>query len=205
MCYLRRKGTPGSVMELSPVLKVISLKQSLVLDGIKGMVTSGKDPTKLASSLWKAIKGKLKQWRKTSTAERWCKCNWKRGPSPIPIKQQNLATWVMWLQPCGCRFRVKKWERDCEIYLHSSGKQLRSDGMKEVQNQISLRIRVLPWALMDILLNSKPVWMSSVHPHLSRCFSKYSLNSTRKWEWWHLCWVLALNPSVHSCIIKWGR
>jgi hypothetical protein len=42
---LRRKGVLGSVMELNPVLKEIQmLKKTIVLNGIKGVVTSGQDP-----------------------------------------------------------------------------------------------------------------------------------------------------------------
>ena len=46
MYGLRRNRAPESVLELSPVLKVIkSLKQILILDGIKWLVTSGQDLT----------------------------------------------------------------------------------------------------------------------------------------------------------------
>lgn len=46
MYGVRRKGEPGSVMELSPVLKEIkSLKQiKLTKNGMKGVVKSGKTP-----------------------------------------------------------------------------------------------------------------------------------------------------------------
>jgi hypothetical protein len=41
MYSLRRKGALASIIELSPVLKEIkSLKKSLKLNGIKGVVTS---------------------------------------------------------------------------------------------------------------------------------------------------------------------
>jgi len=40
----RRKGEPGSGVELSSVFKGINrLKESLMLNGTKGVVTSGKD------------------------------------------------------------------------------------------------------------------------------------------------------------------
>ena len=49
MYIVRRKGTPGSVIELSPMFKEIkSLKKSLVLNGIKGVMTSGYGFTKLS-------------------------------------------------------------------------------------------------------------------------------------------------------------
>ena len=52
MYISRRKGTPGSVIELSPMFKEIkSLKKSLVLNGIKGVVTSGSGFTKLSVQL----------------------------------------------------------------------------------------------------------------------------------------------------------
>ena len=41
--------------------------------------------------------------------------------------------------------------------------------------------------------------------HVSSCFIKCALNSTRKREWRHLCWVLALSPLVHSCLVKGGQ
>lgn len=42
MYNLRRKGVPGSGMELNPLFKEINrLKKSLVLNGIKGAVISG--------------------------------------------------------------------------------------------------------------------------------------------------------------------
>lgn len=46
MSSVRRKGEPGSVMELSPVLKEIkNLKQiKLTKNGIKGVVKLGKTP-----------------------------------------------------------------------------------------------------------------------------------------------------------------
>jgi hypothetical protein len=45
---LRRKGAPGDGMELSPVFEEIYiLKKNLILKGIKGMVTTGQDPTQL--------------------------------------------------------------------------------------------------------------------------------------------------------------
>ena len=49
MYSLRRKGAPGRVMELSPVLKEIkSLKKTPMLNGIKGVVISEQDPTQLS-------------------------------------------------------------------------------------------------------------------------------------------------------------
>jgi hypothetical protein len=54
MCSSRRKGAPGSGMELSPVFKETNrLKKSLMLKGIKGMVRSGKDHTELSRQLVK--------------------------------------------------------------------------------------------------------------------------------------------------------
>ena len=57
MCSSRRKGAPGSRMKLSPVFKEIKrLKQSLVLNGIKGVVTSPlsvEDHTELSFQLVK--------------------------------------------------------------------------------------------------------------------------------------------------------
>ena len=46
MYNLRRKGAPGSGIELTPVFKETNrLKKSLMLNGINGVVTSGKDPS----------------------------------------------------------------------------------------------------------------------------------------------------------------
>ena len=54
MYNLRRKLAPGSVMELSLVLKEINrFKKSLMLSGIKGVVPSGQDPTQLSFQLVK--------------------------------------------------------------------------------------------------------------------------------------------------------
>ena len=53
---LRRKGVLGSVMELNPVLKEIQmLKKTIVLNGIKGVVPSGRDSIQLSLQ---SLKGK---------------------------------------------------------------------------------------------------------------------------------------------------
>lgn len=52
----KKKGTPGSGMDLNPLfMKINLLKESLTLDGIKGVVPNSK-----VSNLWKRIK------------EKWC-------------------------------------------------------------------------------------------------------------------------------------
>lgn len=49
MYSLMRKGALGSVKELNPVFKEINrLKKSLVLNGIKEIVTSEQDPAQLS-------------------------------------------------------------------------------------------------------------------------------------------------------------
>ena len=49
MYNLRRKGAPGSGMELSPVFKEIRrLEKSLILNEIKEVVTSRQDPTQVS-------------------------------------------------------------------------------------------------------------------------------------------------------------
>jgi hypothetical protein len=48
----KRKGAPG--MELSPVFKEINtLKKTLALNRIKGMVTTGQNPTQVSFQLVK--------------------------------------------------------------------------------------------------------------------------------------------------------
>jgi hypothetical protein len=45
----RRKGTPGSGVELNPQFKEIKkTRKSLMLEGIKGMAASGQDITQLS-------------------------------------------------------------------------------------------------------------------------------------------------------------
>lgn len=54
MYSLQRKGAPGGIVELSPVLeKIQSLKERLTLNEIKRIVTSGQDPTQLSFYLVK--------------------------------------------------------------------------------------------------------------------------------------------------------
>lgn len=56
-----RRSTRKSNGTESSAQGVESLKKSLVLNGIKGVVTSGQDITQLSFQLEKAIKGKLEQ------------------------------------------------------------------------------------------------------------------------------------------------
>jgi hypothetical protein len=51
MYGLRRKGTSGSITELSPVLKKFS--KNPMLNGIKGVETSRQDPTQPSFQLVK--------------------------------------------------------------------------------------------------------------------------------------------------------
>ena len=45
--HLRRNRVPGSIMELNSVLKEKNLKQSWILNGIKGEVSPEQDPAQL--------------------------------------------------------------------------------------------------------------------------------------------------------------
>lgn len=54
MYTTRRKGAPENRMELNPMFKDMqNLKKSWMLNGLKGVVTSGQDPTHVSFQLVK--------------------------------------------------------------------------------------------------------------------------------------------------------
>lgn len=73
------------------------MRRAEILDGIKGTVLSVVDSTQL---ILHPVKGKgLRKFlylKKTTAAQRLCKCTSKREPNSISRRPQDLATSAMW-------------------------------------------------------------------------------------------------------------